>query len=225
MAGRRGDLRSAANGHDAVAPLPASVARERQLGPHVVRSLPEAARLARSANPTRGLCKTSNQRINHSTSPLSLQIILAEGKGLVRFAQGCRPVACGNAHLRKASALLRRPPPGVLIPSVHYANAGPDLSVEAELDLKVTWRRGRDSNPRNLAVHLISNQTQSTTRSQYLLLFRPWRCFGALSGCEERRLPADEDHEAHAGSFASVEGPDGSSAGSGLGGLLPGARR
>ena len=25
------------------------------------------------------------------------------------------------------------------------------------------WRRGRDSNPRNLAVHLISNQTQSTT--------------------------------------------------------------
>ncbi len=33
-------------------PLPASVARERQLGPHVVLSLPEAARLARSANPT-----------------------------------------------------------------------------------------------------------------------------------------------------------------------------
>jgi hypothetical protein len=29
--------------------------------------------------------------------------------------------------------------------------------------MKVTWRRGRDSNPRNLAVHLISNQTQSTT--------------------------------------------------------------
>ena len=26
-----------------------------------------------------------------------------------------------------------------------------------------SWRRGRDSNPRNLAVHLISNQTQSTT--------------------------------------------------------------
>jgi hypothetical protein len=28
---------------------------------------------------------------------------------------------------------------------------------------KISWRRGRDSNPRNLAVHLISNQTQSTT--------------------------------------------------------------
>jgi len=26
-----------------------------------------------------------------------------------------------------------------------------------EVYVKVTWRRGRDSNPRNLAVHLISN--------------------------------------------------------------------
>jgi len=33
-------------------PLPAGGARERQRGQHVVLSLPEAARLARSANPT-----------------------------------------------------------------------------------------------------------------------------------------------------------------------------
>ena len=32
-----------------------------------------------------------------------------------------------------------------------------------EFYVKLSWRRGRDSNPRNLAVHLISNQTQSTT--------------------------------------------------------------
>jgi len=33
--------------------------------------------------------------------------------------------------------------------------------------VKFSWRRGRDSNPRNLAVHLISNQTQSTTANHF----------------------------------------------------------
>jgi hypothetical protein len=38
-------------------PLPAGGARERQRGQHVVLSLPEAARLARSANPTSIQCQ------------------------------------------------------------------------------------------------------------------------------------------------------------------------
>ena len=51
-----------------------------------------------------------------------------------------------------------------LIPEILLApdtrNLGPLANVPPKL---VTWRRGRDSNPRYLAVHLISNQTQSTT--------------------------------------------------------------
>ena len=49
------------------------------------------------------------------------------------------------------------------MPAAWVANILKTGNLSECLIFKVTWRRGRDSNPRNLAVHLISNQTQSTT--------------------------------------------------------------
>ena len=69
--------------------------------------------------------------------------------------------------ISQGRALLRRPLRGFS----SLRSAGPPILHTRDSILsyvKVTWRRGRDSNPRNLAVHLISNQTQSTTGSQYL---------------------------------------------------------
>jgi hypothetical protein len=45
-------LKACTSGRDAVAPLPAGGARERQLGWHAVPTLPEATRAARGAVPT-----------------------------------------------------------------------------------------------------------------------------------------------------------------------------
>ncbi len=122
-----------------------------------------------SVDPLRGF---SSLRQSGHYLPLSLTLLLPTlkfmpggGEGIGSLRSGLRPVACGNAHLRKARALLRRPPPGVLIPSLwpthHLWPTGHPINWSTFL--KVSWRRGRDSNPRNLAVHLISNQTQSTT--------------------------------------------------------------
>jgi len=121
------------------------------------------------------------------------------GEGIGSLRSGLRPVTCGSP--------VR--PCGLTEPGFSSLPMSTGQLANRSADESESWRRGRDSNPRNLAVHLISNQTQSTTLPPKVALFRPWRCFGALSGCEEKRLPADEDHEAHAGSAASVEGPVG----------------
>ena len=51
---------------------------------------------------------------------------------------------------------------GVLIPPVGL-NGPIRLTAKASLSAKSNWRRGRDSNPRYLAVHCISNAARSTT--------------------------------------------------------------
>ena len=85
----------------------------------MVRSLPEAARLARSANPTRGKAIHDTRNPQPDTR-VSLKFIPGGGEGIGSLRSGQSPVAVSNAHLRKASALLRRPPPGVLIPSAGF---------------------------------------------------------------------------------------------------------
>ncbi len=49
------------------------------------------------------------------------------------------------------------------MPAAWVANIPKTGNLSECLIFNISWRRGRDSNPRNLAVHLISNQTQSTT--------------------------------------------------------------
>jgi hypothetical protein len=111
IAGRRGDLRSAANGRDAVAPLP-----ERQLGWHAVPTLPIRA---------------------HRTQGFSsLLKILAEGKGLVRFAQGIAPLPLATPISARQTPCSVDPPSAVLIPSPQYANVSPSPSVGTQLIFK-----------------------------------------------------------------------------------------
>ena len=52
--------------------------------------------------------------------------------------------------------------PGVLIPQARLA-LSQALSLALESSELSSWRRGRDSNPRYLAVHCISNAARSTT--------------------------------------------------------------
>ncbi|MEY4034429.1 MAG: hypothetical protein RL492_1623, partial [Verrucomicrobiota bacterium] len=115
-----------ANGRDAVASLPASGARERQGGQHVVLSLPykvlaegkgcaglaptrelgsrEAARLARSANPTR----VTVTRAHVSPRKISWR----RGRDWLRYAPGLRPDPADRLFAHVGS-----PNPRVLIPS------------------------------------------------------------------------------------------------------------
>jgi len=77
IAGRRGDLRSAANGRDAVAPLP-----ERQLGWHAVPTLPETKPYTIPATP-------------NPIAIVPLKLNLAEGKGLAALRLGLTPQSYG----------------------------------------------------------------------------------------------------------------------------------
>ena len=91
--------------------------------------------MARSANPTR--CKAIHDTRNpQPDTRVSLKFFPGGGEGIGSLRSGQSPVAVGNAHLRKVSALLRRPPPGVLIPSTQYANAGLSPSVGTKAFLK-----------------------------------------------------------------------------------------
>ena len=65
------------------------------------------------------------------------------GEGLIRFAQGLTP------------ALLCRPYPCLECCAF--------ILVSPKIHLLRKWRRGRDSNPRNLAVHALSKRAHSTT--------------------------------------------------------------
>ena len=70
---------------------------------------------------------------------------MAEREGLIRFAQGCAP---------KPAALP------ISQPCTRFAPAGRFAATPLTCG---KWRRGWDSNPRDLAAHLISSQARSTT--------------------------------------------------------------
>ena len=83
-------------------------------------------------------------------------------------AQGCYGVF--PKHLRRGGIagfsplrrLVNKPPPGVLIPLSATETKKP-RGYPWCMVFQSLWRRGGDSNPRYLAVHLISSQARSTT--------------------------------------------------------------
>ena len=91
-----------------------------------------------------------------------LNSFLAEGKGLVRFAQGKAPLPLATPISARQAPCSVDPLRG--FSSLRLGSTTILYTRNSILSyVKFSWRRGRDSNPRNLAVHLISNQTQSTT--------------------------------------------------------------
>ena len=87
----------------------------------------------------------------------TLNISWRRGRDWLRFAPGLRPNPADRLFAHAGS-------PNPVFSSLRPARS-PILHTRDSIlsYVKVSWRRGRDSNPRNLAVHLISNQTQSTT--------------------------------------------------------------
>ena len=121
----------------------------------------DLARSARSADPTvdRGCQSLGQSRRSYPEKVMtfSLSSRWRRGRDWLRCAAGLRPNPSG-LPVRPAAFTE----PWVLIPPARLA-LSQALAQALERSEMSSWRRGRDSNPRYLAVHCISNAARSTT--------------------------------------------------------------